>query len=198
MCRPFVTGKKLEQMLELQEAEIFISKVTKYTLEAFYQCFVPFLAVNGKTLVDTNIPESSLKLEPALLRVAIESAFIDLYRASMIHNFTDAPSLPRKAAVVTAWLNRIKPIRIIDQNIKGEFIWLDPFFALLVGYSIAWSEDYHKKYIENKIADFNMYNIVMDRIIEDCESQKLIIYHLLWHTPSFRELSLIFKSNRTR
>ncbi|GAB0058441.1 hypothetical protein SIID45300_02790 [Candidatus Magnetaquicoccaceae bacterium FCR-1] len=131
-------------------------------------------------------------MEPALLRVAIESAFIDLYRASLIHKFVDAPSLPRKAAAVTAWLNRIKPMRIYGQQaIKGEFIWLDPFFALLVGYSIAWSE---KLFSNQDKMNKSIYQYTLDIMVENCDDQKLIMYHLLWHAPNFRELSLIFKS----
>ncbi|GAB0058442.1 hypothetical protein SIID45300_02791 [Candidatus Magnetaquicoccaceae bacterium FCR-1] len=43
MCRPFVTGEKLEQMLALPEAETFIANVTTYSMEAFYDCFSFFL-----------------------------------------------------------------------------------------------------------------------------------------------------------
>ncbi len=194
MCDPFVTGEKIGKMLALKEANIFKEDVTSYAYEAFLLTFVPFLATSGKTLVGDNIDPSVIKLDPVLLRVAIESAFVDLYRASKIHNFTDAPSLPRKGAAVASWLNRIKPIRICGRPNQSQFVWLDPFFSLLVGYSISWSGLYYEDYIKGKIKDVNIHNLTLDAILEDCDHQKLIMYHLLWHSPDYRALSLILKS----
>ncbi|MBF0272040.1 MAG: hypothetical protein HQL98_08270 [Magnetococcales bacterium] len=187
----FVLGNKIKDLLDSENSLSFKDEVTKYVNNAFYGVFEAFL--NGEqfeSLIEKKIEK--VNLDPALLRVAIESAFIDLYRASQIHEFADdAPALNRKGAAVMSWLNRIKPIQSIDGD-NDVFLFVNPIFALLIGMAIAWNDrDYNKN---NMYTNKDFFNKILAELIDLLKENsycKLSFYRLMWHAPDHRELTLM-------
>ncbi|MBF0628829.1 MAG: hypothetical protein HQL91_11495 [Magnetococcales bacterium] len=195
----FIKGEDIQKILESDHSKEFLDNSFNFITHAYYKNFIPFLEDRGEEIIGARFSSEILNLDFSLVKVAIQSAFIDLQRAAAIHEFSNgAPSLNRKAAAITSWLNRFKTVQIFSDDSDELFILVNPIFSLFIGLAVSWSDDLYKTHPtfedDNDIDVFeNVLDGMLDGLINSTQdTYKLLVYHLTWHSPDYRVLTLMF------
>ncbi|MCP4044241.1 MAG: hypothetical protein GY731_20185 [Gammaproteobacteria bacterium] len=174
-----VFGEQSKEAINSKEGVEFIQDAFAYASRIFYEYTEPSLGPVTEFL----------DLNSTILKSAIESAFIDLYQSSLIHELIDAPSPAKKGASVIAWINRLKPIQVIRDTTESKVIFVNSVFALHVGWTMYW-----QLALPDKLGDISGVCLPAAENLANHDLSNDFIYHLMWRNPGFRELTLLLQS----
>lgn len=120
------------------------------------------------------------KFHSYLAVTAIQSAYLDVYHTAELHEMEDdAPSAEKKGAAVTCWINRFRPLQLVEQTTDYRCAFVNSTVALMSGLELIWSE-------KQKIG-------TPDEVLADTNRLNNLMYLLLWRNPSYKILSTMFE-----
>ena len=169
-------SQKIQKLLEGEEAGQFRSKCFKYCELAF------------DTLCEEYPHYATVsRLDTQATFLALDSAYIDLWRDKAYHDYENGPSPEKVGAALTAWLARIRPIHQTENLDEPSMIsFLNPLFALMVGWKVCAAEKamaaggQSRESISVESAK-KMWPEVLD-----------IVYTLHWRAPNYKQMTLVF------
>jgi hypothetical protein len=171
-----VFSDKQRRQLITDEAKKFTSDSLKYSFRVFEN-------------IKNRLPHellSSIRLDYFFHTIAVHSAYLDLWQSDNFHTLQDGPSSSKKAAALTCWLNRIKPIQLVTDSEHPIRFFLNPIFALEVGWAVSAHSGLQSTGVDG-ICDY-----IRD-VMKETDLDNLLTYTLVWRTPGFRELSTLFE-----
>jgi hypothetical protein len=124
-------SKKLKDLLDEEVAKKFIFA----GLEVVYKQYDYWTLYNAS---NSNAMKTHINLY--LITTALASAYIDLFYSQLIHDMQDgAPSYEKMAAAITAWINRIRPVQLLQSVNNEECSLVNASIAITTGLNIKWT-----------------------------------------------------------
>lgn len=174
-----VIGNGLVKILDSEDAKAFLEATYEYTSRTYFDIFLP--AQSPKL-------QKAMSLNMAILRTALESAYVDIHLSEYLHELKDGASAERNGAAIASWLSRFKPIQFARDVVDTRIVWINPIFALQVGWSFTWQ-------LKNPdLLGEELASSAFNDIIHENSLTNDIVYHMTWRNPGFKELTLLFQT----
>ncbi len=158
-------SQEIQRELSSNHAKDFVLRVAPYAKRIFLE-------------LEKHLPDTMV-LEFSLLGVALNSAYIEMFVATQLHELEGGPSPDKHAAAVASWINRIKPIQFPSGIARKEYVYLNSHFALLTGLLMKFGLEKRKGILHEVLAENKAINE--------------LIYVMVWRNPSYRELTTLFR-----
>ncbi|MDX8412762.1 MAG: hypothetical protein R8J85_01615 [Mariprofundales bacterium] len=122
--------------------------------------------------------EYDITLDYTSLGIALNSAYIDIYMSTFLHEMNGGPSPSKHGAAIASWINIIKPMQFPNGS-KESCVYINSHWALLTGLMVKFQMEERK---------CTLYDALH-------ENKKLneLIYTLVWRSPSYKELTTLFQ-----
>ncbi|MDQ6951842.1 MAG: hypothetical protein Q9M26_09265 [Mariprofundales bacterium] len=119
-----------------------------------------------------------ITLDYTSLGIALNSAYIDIYISTFLHEMDGGPSPSKHGAAIASWINIIKPMQFPNGS-QESCVYINSHWALLTGLMVKFQMEERKG--------------ALYEVLHENKKLNALIYTLVWRNPSYKELTTLFQ-----